>query len=101
MVAEWTDRRTVWLVWSSALKTKYTFLSFDGGLCKCLALQFFDDDELVLLLNTTEGMEHQAYLTTTLYRNLEMRRLPPGLGESWNMQDLVGIAPRNEVSIII
>lgn len=64
---------------------------------KCLAIQFFDDEELVLLLEENES--GQRYLVTVRYADLleDMSVVPEDIG-MWDVSTLVKMG-RKEVTV--
>jgi hypothetical protein len=72
----------VWLLRLPKADSESAYLSTlrlqddEGGSATCLAVQFFDDEELVLLLDSATKDGLQRYLVTVEYRSLDMITVP-------------------------
>ncbi|WWD19682.1 hypothetical protein CI109_104144 [Kwoniella shandongensis] len=89
----------LWLLYQEGSEARVTAfsLSDEDGSAVSLALQFFDDEELVLLLESGSD----RYLVTVRYGDLldEMTSVPPELGDGWKLDDLVQMGQASIESI--
>ncbi|TYJ53254.1 hypothetical protein B9479_006122 [Cryptococcus floricola] len=86
----------LWIIYDSADPLEARIGAFNlapsSSPVSCLALQFFDDEELVLLLD--DQSEDQKHLVTVRYSDLDgMNSIPAGL-EDWDVSRLVQIGQR-------
>ncbi|KAK8853269.1 hypothetical protein IAR55_003972 [Kwoniella newhampshirensis] len=94
-----SEFQQLWLLYQHGPQASVTAfaLSDEDGSASCLALQFFDDEELVLLLELGDT----RFLVTVRYADLfsEMTMVPYELGENWKLDDLVQMGQASIESI--